>query len=112
MATPSPWTVFLLSLAVWRISNMVVNEDGPWDWFARLRGWGFELDAAGNAIWARYDIMKVLACTWCFSIWVGLGAIIVYLLTGERVIVILSLPFSLSTISIFIEQVIDRLSEG
>lgn len=112
MDTPDPRTFVLISLAVWRISYMVVNEDGPWDCFARLRAWSIRLDEFGNVVWARYGILKALACLWCFSIWIALSLFIVYLLMGERVVVALSLPFSLSAATILFEQLIDRLDSG
>jgi hypothetical protein len=112
MDTPDIWTFVFISMAVWRISYAVVNEDGPWDIFTRFRDWGVRLDDVGRVVWTRYAILKVLTCLWCFSIWIAFGLFILYLLTGERVVVALSLPFSLSAAAILFEQLIDRLDSG
>lgn len=51
----------LLSLAVWRVTALLVYDDGPWNVFARLR------DAIGGP----------LNCFWCTSVWVSLVASLV-----------------------------------
>ena len=48
-------------LAVWRITSLVGSEDGPWDFFAKLR------NAAGDGFLA-----KGLGCFYCLSLWVAL----------------------------------------
>jgi hypothetical protein len=61
---------FLLGLlAVWRITNLLSEEDGPWRIVARLRG------AVGNGFWGG-----LVDCFNCMSIWIaapfalGIGA--------------------------------------
>lgn len=59
-------------LATWRLAQLLHDEDGPWQIFARLR------DVAG----VRYDewsrpysdkqVGKMLSCFWCTSIWAAL----------------------------------------
>ncbi|HEY4087537.1 MAG TPA: hypothetical protein VGM43_16460 [Bryobacteraceae bacterium] len=51
------WFV-LGTFAVWRITHLFSEEDGPWDVFARLRR------VAG----------RILDCFYCFSLWVALPA--------------------------------------
>jgi hypothetical protein len=61
---------FLLGmLCVWRITHLLVAEDGPWRCVARLR------EAASGGFWAG-----VLDCFYCLSLWV---AIPFALLIGE-----------------------------
>jgi hypothetical protein len=47
-------------LGVWRITHLVVAEDGPWDVVARLR------DRAGDSRWG-----ELMDCFKCLSIWVA-----------------------------------------
>jgi len=51
----------LLSLAVWRLTALLVYDDGPGDVFVRLRDFS---DAHGGP----------LHCFWCTSFWVGFVA--------------------------------------
>ncbi len=58
--------VALATLAVWRLSSLLAEEEGP-----AFRGMGV-------FIWIRFHItgrllgMKGAACVWCMSIWVAL----------------------------------------
>ena len=47
-------------LGVWRVTHLLVAEDGPWDGIARLR------EAAGTGFWG-----KLLDCFSCLSLWVS-----------------------------------------
>jgi hypothetical protein len=48
-------------LAVWRVTHLVVAEDGPWNIVARLRL------AAGHGFWGQ-----LMDCFYCASLWVAL----------------------------------------
>jgi len=55
------WIRFVLSvLATWRISHLLVSEDGPWEIVARLRQW---LGASAMG--------RLMDCFGCVSIWVA-----------------------------------------
>jgi hypothetical protein len=75
--------VFLiLIMATWRISSLLVNEEGPAGGFSRLRSFT-----------GRFT--ELLTCIWCCSVWVGLGFTFLYwYLPG--VIFWVALPFALS----------------
>jgi hypothetical protein len=47
-------------LAVWRVTHLFYNEDGPWEVFARIRR------LAGHGFWG-----KLLDCFYCLSLWVA-----------------------------------------
>ena len=53
--------LLLSVLAVWRITHLFAEEDGPWDLLFRLRR------AAGEGFWAT-----LLDCFHCLSLWVAL----------------------------------------
>lgn len=68
----------ILALAVWRISNLFVNEDGPFMIFAEIRRLaGVTYDEASEPI-AGNEAAKLLVCIWCFSIWLGLAIAVAY----------------------------------
>ena len=55
------WIRFVLSaLATWRVSHLLVNEDGPWEILARLRQW-LGASPAG----------RLMDCFGCVSMWVA-----------------------------------------
>jgi len=62
MATdPSVWSFALCTLALWRFTHLLAEEDGPWDLIVRLRkgmGDGF----LGN----------LFDCFYCLSLWLSL----------------------------------------
>lgn len=58
----------LLSLVTWRITALLVYDDGPWDICVRLR------DAIGGP----------LHCFWCTSVWVSLVASLFFVTTWRE----------------------------
>lgn len=98
--------LFLLSLATWRVSSLLVNEAGPNDYLARMRYWvGVRCDENSGASYGKNVISDMLLCVWCVSIWVGLLFYIFYVIwpVGARVV---ASPFAISAIAI----VVDRLT--
>lgn len=47
-------------LAAWRLTHLLVKEDGPWDIFARIR------DRLGEGFWG-----KLMDCFKCLSMWIA-----------------------------------------
>ena len=47
-------------LATWRVTHLIVAEDGPWDTVARLRR------LAGSGAWGQ-----LMDCFYCASLWVA-----------------------------------------
>lgn len=82
-------------LATWRLSNMLVNEYGPFGVFMRLRELaGIEHDSAG--VPNVQPVNNVLSCIWCTSVWVALPM----LLLPKRV----SHALAISTIAIIVAE--------
>jgi len=50
----------LATFAVWRLTHLLVHEDGPWDLVARLR------EQLGQSFWGR-----LMDCFKCLSVWVS-----------------------------------------
>ena len=66
------WFV-LGALCVWRLTHLVVVEDGPWRILARLR-------ESRDGLWSG-----LLACFYCLSLWIALPlAILIGETTFER----------------------------
>lgn len=57
---PSPLQLVILVLATWRLSYMLLHDDGPFDVFDRLRRWANQ---------TRFD--GLFACIYCMSVWVS-----------------------------------------
>ena len=80
-------------LAAWRVTHLIVEEDGPWNLVARLRR------RAGAGAWG--DLMD---CFYCTSLWVaapfalGLGdgwfacAVLWLAISGGAIVIDRSLP--------------------
>ena len=65
------YTVLLAILATWRLSNLIANEDGPFDVFARLRlRAGVYYDVDSNPI-GKNVFARGLLCIWCVSVWIA-----------------------------------------
>lgn len=98
----------VLALAIWRISNMLVNEDGPWMAFEHLRlrvglqpapceECTRETDPPGQMPGSLFS------CVWCLSVWVGaVVALLALLLPG--VMFWLCMPFALSAVACLIDR--------
>ena len=63
MSTVDLTTFLLLALAVYRLSHMVTNEEGPFELFATLR------DALGGNQQATW-VGRGIVCILCVSFWV------------------------------------------
>ena len=57
----------IASLAVWRVTSLLVSEEGPWNIFYKIR----------RALNMNYNI-QVLECFLCTSVWVALPFAFVY----------------------------------
>jgi hypothetical protein len=61
MSGDAVWIRFVAAaLATWRITHLIVHEDGPWDAIARIRR------RAGPGFWGQ-----LMDCSYCTSLWVS-----------------------------------------
>lgn len=109
--------LLILALATWRISSLLVDEDGLFDMFEKLRIWAGvrymkgetgELEQVVPDDTPRFKktIAKWLTCRWCCSLWIGAGLTIAYVAWGHVVYVVL--PWSISALAIIIDAMIGR----
>lgn len=95
---------FLLALAVWRISSLLVNENGPFDIFQRLRfSVGVRWHGASSV--PETELAKVFLCLWCMSFWVGLLIALLFFWLPAFTLFCL-MPFALSAVAIVIDKLI------
>lgn len=95
--------IFLLSLATWSVANIVVNEDGPYEVFPKVRHVvGVRYDEHSNPVMPanphRRFLASILTCTYCLGVWVAIFFTLLYLLTPIFAIY-LALPFAISAIA-------------
>lgn len=101
--------LLVLGAATWRISSLIVNERGPLDVFIKVReAIGITHDEDGiPTVYPDGFFGGLLSCVWCFSVWVGIGWTLFYLL-DPSVACWLALPFCLSGMAIVMEGCINR----
>jgi hypothetical protein len=78
-------------LAVWRVTHLVVVEDGPWEVLRRLRSLG-----------QRIGLERLINCFLCCSVWVAIP--FAFLGARDWVAVVVAVP-ALSGGAILLERV-------
>lgn len=101
---PDTLTLILLALATWRITSLIVNEDGLFSVFTRLR-----------ALASHTPLRDGIHCVWCMSVWVGallatlyVVALPAWALMARDALVLLC---ALSALAIVLQIVIERLQD-
>ena len=84
---------FIRSLAVWRLTNMITDEEGPFEVFRRLRTL---LGGDSQTTWVGRGVV----CHWCVSVWVS------WALNRDRPI---RERLAISALSIIIDLILRRL---
>lgn len=90
-------------LAVWRLSEMLVNEAGPLDLFSKLRktsGIRYSFNHDGKWTPIYWPLWNPLHCVYCTSVWVGAALT----LLPRKV----SMPFALSGIAVLLNGGADK----
>lgn len=62
----------ILIASAWRITSLLVDEDGPFDIFERLRKFAGVYYDERSEKRGRNVVSKAMTCVWCFSIWVAI----------------------------------------
>ncbi len=90
----TPLSFIVASLAIWRLSYMIVKENGPLMIFARLRA---RLARTQKRSGGLFDL---ISCMYCVSVWIGLlGALSV----SNDVIEWLGYGLGFSAVTVLIE---------
>lgn len=101
----------IVGLVVWRISSLLVNEDGPFNLFAKFRHKiGVYYDEYSVAH-GRNVIAGAFTCVWCISFWVAwICAPLVFIDKSANILEYILATLALNAIGIVINEVIFRLT--
>lgn len=100
----------LLSAAVWRLANLLANEDGPFHMFKTFRSRLARIEVKSrrkNGIISRLHLYEGVNCEYCNSVWFGNVLTWAYGLTNPGSITGIGwfvLPLALSTGAIIIKH--------
>jgi hypothetical protein len=90
--------IVVLGLATWRISSMLVDEDGPFTVFARVRHLiGVRFDEMSYPVGKNW-VADQLTCIWCTSVPVGIG-LALYAWMWPQLAFWTAVPFALSAVA-------------
>lgn len=94
--------IVILAFATWRLTSLLVWEDGPFEVFAKLRHrLGVRYDETSMAYGTNW-FAKGVICPACASVWFGILWGVAYLLW--RPTWFIALPFALSAGAIALER--------
>ena len=95
-----------MPFAVWRLTNLLVSEEGPFgilDLFRHKIGIRYNERAVA---YGENVVAEALSCFWCASIWTGFLFVIMYALFPKTTFWV-ELPLAMSAIAILINGLIN-----
>ena len=91
--------LLIAALATWRLSSLLVNEDGPNDMFLIIRArFGTHLIRDDDR--PESNLGRLFSCVWCMSVWVSAFLALVAITPFWIVLI----PFALSAAAIAIDK--------
>lgn len=96
-----------MGLAVWRISSLLVQEDGPFYIFDRIRNKVGILWTEDSVPYSNNVIGQIFLCVWCMSVWISFAFFFLYLVFGQ-LFVWCCWPFALSALACAIQGVSNK----
>lgn len=104
------WFEFLLMLSiVWRVTQMLINEDGPYRVFDRLREFAWRNLETGEAF-PKGSLAFMFSCFRCMSVIVAALTLATYLLL-PLLIYPVGVICGLSTAAIAVEESLKRVQQ-
>ena len=99
-------SMLVLILACWRLTSLLVQENGPFKIFAKFRHLiGVKIVKGSSTPYGTNVVAEMMSCLWCCSMWVGATLIIAYVF-DPALTVLASLPFALSAGAIIVERIL------
>lgn len=97
--------MIVLGLATWRVSSLLVQEDGPFMMFYKLRERvGLKHDDSGNIYLIPKGFLPgILSCVWCCSVWAA-GAWMLAWYLVPKATVIAAQFLAISALAIFVDR--------
>jgi hypothetical protein len=93
----------ILALATWRLSSLLVNEEGPFSVFTNLRYLaGVRFDEYSQS-YGKNVVADALQCVWCASVWIAIIWFAAWLLFGA-IATTVAIPFALSAVACIVEE--------
>ena len=99
----------ILGLATWRISHLLVSEEGPWDFLSKFRHLAGVRYDEHSSPYSTNVFSELLTCIWCLSPWIGTILTLAYWRWSYPTI-LCSLPFALSAMAVIVNRWIDGKS--
>ena len=97
--------LFVMGMACWRLTSLLIAEKGPYNIFQRLReklGITHYEDGKPCAYPDKF-VCELFSCVWCLSVWISAGFVVSYIFLPQ-ITFYFSLWLSLSTICILIDN--------
>lgn len=98
----------LLIAAVWRLANLLANEDGPFHFIQHLRrriGRAEARSRRKNGLLSKLHLYEGVQCEYCNSVWFGTLFAVIYLI-APQVATALAFPLALSTGAIIVKHIV------
>lgn len=101
----------ILMLATWRTSSLLADEEGPFGFFEKIRGRIGIIYMDDGDREGKNELARTVLCTWCSTLFLsGLFWAVLFYIWGQ-VVILIALPFALSTGSIYVDRFIWRGSK-
>ena len=98
--------LLLVGLSTWRVSSLLIREDGPWSIFNRLRAWA-GVYRPGEVT----PLAELFSCVWCVSVWVAcIHTLIAWAFGLTEGSALYFLLFASSAIAITLDVVVEYLT--
>lgn len=88
--------LLIIALATWRVATMAVNEQGPFDVFARLRTLPYPIGS-------DTERTGVLDCVACFSVWTAAAMVGLWLIGYAGAVIVVA--FAVSGAAMLVEGI-------